>query len=135
MISGIMKGINKLMAGYQSNYTTPVSVAGVKFNTNKTDFIRYTLLPAASENIFLGDDGSVRHIGIIQLDIFIPLGIGLNNVMTHLDNIENYFIQGMFSDCVRIGITSIEPAYEDEGWYIQPVTINYMVYTDKVTGN
>ncbi len=100
-----------------------------KPNAN-TLYLRATSLPGDTTQECLGDDGLDGHIGIFQVDVFIPEGDGRT---TWPDQIGDHFKRGTRLDQndVRVTITSVSvsTADKDENFYIVPVSITYQVYT------
>lgn len=99
--------------------------------TINTTYIKASILPAETENPTLGD-GHNRKQGIFQLLICSKDGTGMASAETLADSLLNYFSRG--ESFTVSGITvrilespSVNPAFNDEGWLILPVSIRYTV--------
>jgi len=109
----------------------PVSWENVDYEPNSsTLFLRATGLPSSTNQACLGDDGLDFHVGIFQVDVFIPDGKGRSSWP---DAIADHFKRGtrITQNSVTVTITtvSIESASKDENFYIVPVSISYQAFT------
>jgi hypothetical protein len=113
----------------------PIAWENVDYNPNSgTLFLRATGLPGETVQLCLGDNGLDDHIGIFQVDVFIPDGKGRS---TWPDQIADHFKRGTILTLnevdVRITSVSIEAADKDENFFIVPVSISYRVQTQART--
>ena len=108
-----------------------VAWENVNYIPNSTElYLRATSLPGDTDQACLGDDGLDFHVGIFQVDVFIPDGKGRS---TWPDSIADHFKRGtrLTQNGVTVTITtvSIESATKDENFYIVPVSIGYQAFT------
>lgn len=109
----------------------PVAWENVDYTpSSNTLFLRGTGLPGDTTQACLGDDGLDFHVGIFQVDVFIPGGKGRT---AWPDEIADHFKRGTIltqnNVNVRITSVSISRADEDENFYIVPVSISYQAFT------
>jgi hypothetical protein len=95
-----------------------------------TAFIRPTLLPISTDlNTF---SGSEKHIGIYQIDIFVPLEKGISALDTLLDSIQDLFKSNKVitaTDVVWVQAVGRGRAQRQESWYVSFVEINYLCHS------
>jgi uncharacterized protein DUF4128 len=104
-------------------------------NTNyrpieNTTFIRPTVLPASTNLETLA--GMEQHVGIYQVDVFVPLEKGVATLDSWLDAIQSLFKSNKTltaTDVVFVQAVSRSPAVRDEAWYTGFVEINYICYS------
>lgn len=113
----------------------PVAWENVDYKPNSdTLFLRATSLPGDTTQECLGVDGLDGHVGIFQVDVFIPDGKGRS---TWPDTIADHFKRGtrLESNGITVTITtvSVNTAGKDENFYIVPVSISYQAYTQART--
>lgn len=109
----------------------PIAWENVNYEPKaKTLFLRATSLPAPTVQACFGDTGRDLHVGIFQVDVFIPEKQGRS---TWPDSIADHFKRGTVLTQngvdVRITTVSIAPAINDEHFYIVPVSIGYQAFT------
>ena len=109
----------------------PVAWENVDFNPNSNElFLRATSLPGETTQACIGDAGLDDHIGIFQVDVFIPDGKGRS---TWPDTVADHFKRGsvLTQNAVNVRITtvSISSAAKDENFYIVPISITYQAFT------
>jgi len=99
--------------------------------TANETYLRPTFLPAATEQVGLGDTGLDRTDAIYQVDVFTGAGSGRTAIP---DSVADHFKRGTTltynGTNVRISGVSILPATIDGSWQIVPVSINFYSYTD-----
>lgn len=115
----------------------PIQYEGIKLDHGNAPYIRATILPNTTEYATLGSCGSDKHTGILQLDLFYPNNKGVTAMIAKADTINDYFHSSReFPGTnlnVRIGITSIGPKLNEEGWIMQPISIDYYAYANRKT--
>lgn len=94
-----------------------------------TRYLRTFTIPAETENPSLGD-AHRRYTGILQANLYMPDGNGSGTGETLADSLLTYFARG--ESFTISGVTvrilqspSVNPALNDNGWYIVPVAIRY----------
>lgn len=112
-----------------------VAWENVDFKGGANDlYFRVTGLPSETTQACLGDDGLDLHLGIFQVDVFVPDGKGRTNWP---DAIADHFKRGtrltQNETTVTITSASIEAALKDDHFYIVPVSIAYRAYTQART--
>ncbi len=95
-----------------------------------TTFLRPTVLPAST--ILDSLAGMERHIGIYQIDVFVPLEKGVSALNTLLDSIESLFKSNKVltaTDVVWVQAVGRGRAQRQEAWYVGFVEVNYLCYS------
>ncbi len=95
-----------------------------------TIYLRPTVLPASTTLNTLA--GMEHHIGIYQVDVFVPLEKGISTLDSWLDAIQSLFKSNKTltaTDVVFVQAVSRSPAVRDEAWYTGFVEINYICYS------
>lgn len=109
----------------------PIQWSNTRYQTSEnTAFIRPTILPNNTTLDTLA--GTEYHIGIYQVDVFVPLEKGVNSLDTLLDNIQSLFKSNrtLVSEDVTVLIQSISrgPETRQEAWYASFLEINYICF-------
>ena len=109
----------------------PVAWENVDYAPNSNVlFLRATSLPGETTQACIGDAGLDDHIGIFQVDVFIPDGKGRS---TWPDTVADHFKRGtrltLNGVVVTISTVSISSAAKDENFYIVPISITYQAFT------
>jgi hypothetical protein len=109
----------------------PIAWENTNYKPNATTlYLRATALPGDTVQACLGDSGRDEHVGIFQVDVFIPDNKGRTDWP---DQIADHFKRGTVltqnTVSVRITTVSINTAFKDEDFYIVPVSINYQTFT------
>ncbi len=100
---------------------------------SKTLYLRATSLPGDTVQECLGAEGLDGHVGVFQVDVFIPNRKGRSTLP---DEIADHFYRQILTVNevdVRITSVSLAPANKDENFYIVPVSISYQVFTNART--
>jgi hypothetical protein len=98
--------------------------------TENTTFIRPTILPSATTLETLA--GMEQHIGIYQVDVFVPLEKGISTLDSWLDAIQSLFKSNKTltaTDVIFIQAVSRSQAQRQDSWYVGFVEINYICYS------
>lgn len=94
------------------------------------DYLRLTFLPGDTVQASLGDLGNDLYSGIFQIDSFTRRDTGRS---TWPDVIGDHFKRGTIltynGTTVRIKAVSRGPSFEDNNFYITPVSIDWEAYT------
>lgn len=97
-----------------------------------TAWMRTTLLPSEPVQVTIGYDRTLRHNGLMQVDMFFPANTGsspasVETVINWFNNKDNRF---MTQDGERIIIESAwrGTASTNTDWYRVPVYLRYMTY-------
>jgi hypothetical protein len=103
--------------------TTPIDWENVDFDTpNNSPWIRLSVLNGESDrrNINSGK----RHLGLVVIQIFVPINTGTNTIRGYADTLAAVFEDQDFDD-VECGIASIAIIGNSDVWYQVNVTIPY----------
>jgi hypothetical protein len=92
-------------------------------------YVQANILPAETENPSLGDDHK-RFIGIFQVLIYSPDNKGAGDAETLAESLFTTFARGesFAASTVTVRILdspSVLPSFNDNGWYVLPVSIRY----------
>lgn len=100
--------------------------------TTGTLYLRTFLLPGETIQAALGDNGIDEHVGVYQIDINTPGGAGKGAAISASDTIADAFARGttLLYNGVEVRIMSVSrgPALNRDGWYVIPLSINYMAH-------
>lgn len=104
----------------------PIAGPGVKW-------LRATFLPADSFAIGIADNAHNQHYGILQVDVFVGLGIGDYAPRRIAAQIAGWFKRG--TQVTKDGfiatvydVPRIARAVEDDPWWMIPVSIPYRCF-------
>lgn len=94
-----------------------------------TNWIRSTLLPREPNSGAIGRTGRYQYGGLLQVDVFIPIGDDVTTAAQEADKLISHFHKGK---TINNGSTSItierawaETAQSDNTWYQLPVLIRW----------
>lgn len=98
-----------------------------------TEYIRPTLLMAPSS--LLDMDDLQMNVGIYQIDLFYPLGVGAGALLTKADAIYDHFKADLtlVSNGVTVYIKEISrttSARREEAWFMASIEINFKCYNN-----
>jgi hypothetical protein len=114
----------------------PIQYEGIKFDSNKAAYARATILPNQPSFVTLGSRGLDYHHGILQIDLFYPNNGGITDLVAKADVVNQYFyptrVLQSTNLCVRIGMCSLGPRLNIGGWIMQPLSIDYFCYADRI---
>lgn len=133
-MSNVFSNIQNALNTRLSTLTGTPSVAwpNVKFNPQiYTEYLRPTLLPATTTLHQV--DGTQKHQGIYQVDIFVPADKGVALATQYADAIITHFKgQTLTSgtDTIFIQAVGIGSFIRDEAWYKTYVEIYYLCYSN-----
>lgn len=110
----------------------PVAWENVDYEPESTTlYFRAVGLPSETIQACLGDEGKDEHLGIFQVDVFVPGGRGRT---TWPDDIADHFKRGtvLTQNTVNVRITtvSVEAGIKEENFYRVPVSISYQAFTE-----
>ena len=88
-------------------------------------------IPSTPTQIELGTTARSRWIGILQINVCVPLNDGITPLNERFDNIASLFRSGLYVDGVRILKTYRSSARKDESCYTMPVTVAWQVDLDR----
>lgn len=129
LINNIQNALNTQLATV-SGLPTVYYPNTEKEPTQGTNYVRPTLLPAASELYTLNDVN--MHSGIYQVDIFTQLKKGTAPILLIADSVRDNFLAVKSitsgSDTVHIQAISISQARRVESWWSCFVEINYICF-------
>jgi hypothetical protein len=104
---------------------TPIAWPNVDYApTVGVPWVRFNVIPGESGRAALGKD-FVRHVGVIMIQIFTPLGSGEMTARDLADEVTDIYRGAMLSG-FRFGEPSISRTGPDgEGWFMATATIPY----------
>lgn len=107
--------------------TYPKAYKGIAFSpTEGVLYLREDFVPAETYQVGMEDTSTDRFTGIYQIMVVAPLGRGMAETYTALEDIELYFHRGLFvGDFVRIDKIYTANSIIDGAWMYTPVTIRY----------
>ena len=116
------------LAGY-----SPIAWENTPFTPVKnTLYLRPTILPASTIQAALGTNGIDEYVGIYQIDIFAPSGLGRGEAETKADAIADHFKRGTDlsknGKTIRLGNVSRNTGIKDEDRFVISISINYMAH-------
>lgn len=116
------------LAGY-----SPIAWENIPFTPVKnTLYLRPTILPASTIQAALGTNGIDEYLGIYQIDIFAPSGLGRGEAETKADAIADHFKRGTDlsknGKTIRLGNVSRNTGIKDEDRFVISISINYMAH-------
>lgn len=126
--------LNQKLQAYATAYSRQVAYENVEFSpTTNTMYLRATVLPATTVQAGLGATGQEMHEGIFQIDVFAQTDKPKAIALAEADQIANYFQRGLVltynSVNVRLKTSSHGAGRVDGSWYIIPVFIDYLSFT------
>ena len=87
------------------------------------------IIPNMPVGFELGQNGSDDHTGIIQIDLFYPLGKGDSDMLAMCDKIRQYFVHGKSvtynGQAVTFGRSGGRGPRNEDGQYKESMTINW----------
>lgn len=95
-----------------------------------TSYIRPTLLPVDTNLESLA--GSEEHIGIYQIDVFVPTEKGVSALNTLLDNIQSLFKSNRVmtaTDVVWVQAVSRGKAERQDAWFVSYIEVHYLCFS------
>lgn len=130
--------LNQRMQAYATANSKPVAYENVNYKpVVGTLYLRATVLPADTVQAGLGTTGQDLHEGIYQVDVFAPIDKPKAVALAEADAIADYFARGLtlsFNGVnVRVRTASIGSGRREENWYILPVFIDYLSFTQART--
>jgi len=126
--------LNKRLQAYSTANSRPIAYENIEYKpVIGTMFLRATALPPNTEQAGLGTGGLERHEGIFQVDVFAPIDRSKATALAEADSIANYFQRGSTLTYngvnVRLYTSNLGPGLRDGSWFILPVFIDYLSYT------
>ena len=112
----------------------PVAWPNIEFTPDtQTLFLRPSILPVATEQIGLGNDGFDIHRGIYQVDIVAMAGEGRGAAEAKADAVANHFARGTDLSynglSVRLGDVSRNQGINVGDRFVISLSIDYLVHT------
>lgn len=131
--NNISVALNQRLQGYATTNSITVAWENTKTEPSTgTNWIRPTVLSADVDQVGIASSDSEYHLGIYQIDVFVPIGTPKAIALELADSISDYFTRGLSltynSTSVRIGTKSIGTGTRDNAWYQLPVFINYHTF-------
>lgn len=97
--------------------------------TQQTSWSRFTLLPAETTQVTIGDAGQDRLNGLAQIDIFTPMDVGTATSMSKAELVLSAFPRGteltISGQIVRVERCWIETGSQDGKHYHTPVMLRW----------
>lgn len=137
---GVFNSIDKILAKavIDGAFGIPHTFTNEDFKpSDHSSYLNCTILPSPVLVATLGDNGCDDHSGIFQIDIRYREGTGITQHKKTADVINIQFANGKyFTDgevSLRIENVSIAPLLIGGGWASLPMTIEYQVYSRRVS--
>lgn len=108
----------------------PVAYPNVTFTPPAAGYLRATHVPNTANQVTLGTSGKNRHLGIFQVDVFLPINGGISTPMEKAGAVAAHFKRGttLTRDGISIRIVrppEIRPALQSAPYLQVPVIIRY----------
>lgn len=122
--------LGTLESYFNTNWsTTPIQFENVKFDVpaNQAEYVRFRVLPGNSQLAgYRGGTGQGlwRHFGIVQIDIYVPIGAGTKRGLELADMVSALFRGKRISD-VLIRDLSIAKPQSEQGYFRVVLTCGY----------
>lgn len=102
---------------------------------SRAEWMRITILPAASRLESIGPGGITKSLGIVQVDIFYPDSSGASQARLYADTIMNNFTPGkmLTSNSITSMVMNVYPmpAMSANNSYQQSVRIEYNSWNNR----
>lgn len=114
-----------------------ISFPNVEFTepevSKNSKWLRLTMLPAETASFGLGHNNSNQHFGLVQISVFMGLGISEYAMLVFADDIVSAFKRGTVIDTedfrIKINTTPFRlPMLLDTNWAMLPVRIPYLCF-------
>jgi len=110
-----------------------IDFEGVEYTpTLDNKWWRLTFLAGNTQKVTIG--GLRQHTGIYQVDIFVPVGDGLGNLIDDMDLIASTFDTNdtIDKDSVKVQINGVSPGQRvrEDAWMHGILKINYVCFSD-----
>ena len=105
----------------------PVSWPNVEFEpVDGTLYLRASILPASTtlETV----EGTEGFRGVYQVDVFAPLGTGIQTINAMADSVCDHFAADRDLSGVRIRAISATAPIRNGAWFVLPISISYSTY-------
>jgi hypothetical protein len=131
---GVFSDIRQALEAKLANLSPMPSCAwpGVAFTPAPgTLFIKPDLVPGITNQHELGSTGPFKYLGVFQVSVFAPPGLGMGAALTQADAIEALFKRAKLTannTVIYISSVSVGPALPEADWLLLPVSINYFAF-------
>jgi len=112
-------------ARFYANWTTtPIAWQNVHYDpTANTAYVEFQVVEAESEVVALSDL-LYRNIGIISINIYVPLNQGLQTAKSYADSIKTIFAGQSFNE-ITCRAASVTTLGEQDGWFVINVSVPF----------
>lgn len=99
-----------------------------------TPWMRATILPAETTQTIIGINGLNKLMGIYQVDLFYPVGVGSGTARSKSDDVITHFKRGTTATYSGVKV-SIRRAWRgtalpEDDWYHIPINIEWYAYVE-----
>lgn len=99
-----------------------------------TPYLKAWHLPAQTDTITLGPSGVHWYKGIFQVSCFYPQAFGENDAKVMAGKLITHFFRGTQvtynNILVKVRQAWMSPGYQEDAWYVVPITVDYWVFDD-----
>jgi hypothetical protein len=113
----------------------PVAWPNLDYTPPAAGYLRATHVPNSTNQVTLGSTGKNRHVGIFQVDVFLPIMTGISTPMERAGAVAAHFKRGttLTKDGINVRITrppEVRPALQSLPYIQVPVIIRYQADAD-----
>lgn len=133
--TSIVEALMARLATLTLSPALPVAWPNVDYTPPAAGYLRVTHAPNTATQVTLGTEGKNRHIGIFQVDVMLPIIIGISTPMEKAGAVAAHFKRGtvLTKDGISVRITrppEIRPALQSLPYIQVPVIIRYQADAD-----
>ena len=126
----ILSALNNQLQDFLVVNPMDVAYPNVAYSpTRGTEYLEVDILPASTVSAAVGIGACTRNIGIYQILVRVAPKKSFSEVKPIVDNLKTYFKMGtsILYNGVSVRVTKfkVEPAMEDHGWFVQPISVYY----------
>jgi len=132
---GINAALNQKLQAYAVANSIDVAYENIDYGpTTGAMYLRASVLPDITRRAEMGGDGQRGHSGTFMIDVVAPVDDPKATALEEADQVADYFARGTTLTYgivnVRTGTASIGAAVREGSWYVIPVFIKYLSFTE-----
>jgi hypothetical protein len=134
----IFKALIARLDAYVAASPIPVAIPNVDFDPTKLTsaqpgYLRPSMLPAASQDFAVSNNGSIICLGLMQVDVFWRNNQGLVKPLGRAADLMDFFKKGTRLVFQGVRVHVLKPPFyaapmQEPGWIQIPVSIPYTAY-------
>lgn len=125
-MSAIQAGLDTLLDVWATAESVPVKWENFGSGSDITVLhVAPFILPAEIAPVGVGDNDPDDNTGIYQISVYSEKGIGTKAARDAITTLKPVFAKGVKAGIVRIEKTWESAGFDDEAWYIVPVSVRY----------